>query len=119
MLALVAAHAGEAAFEIAAVEELVDDLRDNGAQKAVAGLVALHVHDQERVEMPRQALPERRLSGPARTIDLLHHANQCEEGVCYLTAYPKRMFRHDENGFQVPILTISQGRSRSSAPAYS
>jgi hypothetical protein len=32
--------------------------------------------------MPRQALPERRLPGPARTIDLLHHAAQCrKEGV--------------------------------------
>jgi len=82
VLALVAAHAGEAAFEIAAVQELVDDLRDDGAQEPVAGLVSLLVRLQERVEMPRQALPERRLPGPARTIDLLHHAAQCrKEGV--------------------------------------
>ena len=32
--AVVAADAGEAAFEVAAVEELVDDLRDDGAQGA-------------------------------------------------------------------------------------
>lgn len=39
MLAVVAAHAGEAVFEVAAVEELVDDLRDDGAQEAVPGLI--------------------------------------------------------------------------------
>ena len=82
MLAVVAAHAGEAVFEVAAVQELVDDFRDDRAQEAVAGLIALLVGLQERVEMPRQTLPERRLPGPARTIDLLHHAAQCrKEGV--------------------------------------
>jgi len=100
VLALVATHAGEAAFEVAAVQELVDDLRDNGAQKAVAGLVALLVHVQERVEMPRQALPERRLPGPARTIDLpfghelraewLHHADQCRKEGASSNGIPQK-----------------------------
>ena len=35
----VAPDAGESAFEVAAVEELVDDFRDNGAQEAVDGLI--------------------------------------------------------------------------------
>jgi hypothetical protein len=39
VLAVVAAHAGEAALQVAAIEELVDDLRDDGAQEAVAGLI--------------------------------------------------------------------------------
>jgi hypothetical protein len=82
VLAVIAAHAGEAVLEVAAVQELVDDLRDDGAQEAVAGLVALLVGSQKRIEMPGQAPPERRLPGPARTIDLLHHAAQCrKEGV--------------------------------------
>jgi hypothetical protein len=59
VLAVIAAHAGEAAFEVAAVQELVDHLRDDRAQEAVARLVALLVGSQKRVEMPRQALPER------------------------------------------------------------
>jgi hypothetical protein len=57
--ALIAADAGKATFQIATVEELVDDLRDDGAQEAVAGLVALLVRLQELVEMPRQTLPQR------------------------------------------------------------
>jgi len=51
VLAVFTPNAGEAAFEITAVEELVDDLRDNGPQEAVAGLVALLVAGEERVEM--------------------------------------------------------------------
>ena len=64
----------EPLFEIATMEKLVHDLRDGRTQEAVAGLVALLVALQERVEMPRQALPERRGLGLPGTIDLLHHA---------------------------------------------
>ena len=83
VLAVIAADAGEPALEVAAVEELVDDLRDDGAQEAVAGLVALLVDVQER---GRNAADRHCQSGdclgPARTIDLLHHAAQCrKEGV--------------------------------------
>jgi hypothetical protein len=39
VLAVVAAHASEAVFEVSAVEELVDDLRDDGAQEAVPRLI--------------------------------------------------------------------------------
>ena len=52
VLAVIAAHAGKAAFEVTAVEELVDHLRDDGAQEAVPGLVALLVQLQEPIEMP-------------------------------------------------------------------
>jgi hypothetical protein len=82
VLAVVAAHASKAVFEVTAVEELVDDLRDAGAQEAVPGLVLFLVKLQKRVEMPGKALPQGRCLGPARTIDLLHHAAQCrKEGV--------------------------------------
>ena len=39
VLAMVAADPGEAALQVAAVQELVDHLGDDGAQEAVAGLV--------------------------------------------------------------------------------
>lgn len=80
MVAVVAAHTGEALFQIAAVQKLVHDLRDDRAQETEAGLVACLVASEKAVEMSRQALPERRLPGPARTIDLLHHAAQCRKG---------------------------------------
>ena len=43
MAAVVAADAGEAPVEIAAVEEFVDDLGHDGAQGAEAGLVVVRV----------------------------------------------------------------------------
>ncbi len=49
MLAVIAAHAGEPAFKVAAVEELVDDLVDDGAKKTVLGLVAFLVDSQNPV----------------------------------------------------------------------
>jgi hypothetical protein len=42
---VIAAHAGEAAFEVAEVEELVDDLRDDRSQKAAPGLIAFLTPD--------------------------------------------------------------------------
>ena len=43
MFTVIAANAGEPSFQIAAIEELVHHLRDDGAQIAVPGLVALLV----------------------------------------------------------------------------
>ena len=80
VLAVFAADSGEPAFEIATVEELVDDLWDDGAQEAVPRLVAFRVGVQKRVTMVVEALPERRCFGSARTIDLIHHAAQCRQG---------------------------------------
>ena len=60
MGAFVAADTGETALQIAAVEKLIHNFRDDRAQEAVAGLVTLIVSAQEGVEMPRQALPKRR-----------------------------------------------------------
>ncbi len=76
--------AGEALLQIATVQKPVDHthLPDDWPQEAVEGLVAPLVVGQERIEVPGQALPQRRLPGPARTIDLPHHAAQCrKEGV--------------------------------------
>ena len=57
-LAVVAADAGEPALQIPAVHELVHHLGDDGAQVAVAGLVAFLVDRLKGVEMPGEALPE-------------------------------------------------------------
>jgi len=82
VFAVIAPDTRKASLQVATVQELVHHIRNDWAQEAVAGLVALLVHVHERVEMPRQALPEWRLPGPARTIDLLQHAAQCrKEGV--------------------------------------
>ena len=82
MLAVVAAHAGEPAFKVAAVEELIHHLRDDRAQEAEPRLVPLLVGVQKPVKMLLEALPQGRCLGPARTIDLIHHADQCiKEGV--------------------------------------
>ena len=66
----VAADAGEAVFEVAAVHKLIHDLRDDRAQEAVAGLKALFVDSEKRGEMPGQALPEGRGPGLALAVGL-------------------------------------------------
>ncbi len=82
MAAVIAADPGKAAFQVAAVEELVDDFRDDGSQEAVAGLVPLLVDLQKPVEIPLQALPQRRGLGLLGTVGLHNHALQRrQEGV--------------------------------------
>ena len=56
VLAMVAANPGEAALQVAAIQELVDHLWDDGPQAAVAGLVLLGI-----------SLPRTRRSGGGRT----------------------------------------------------
>ena len=68
--AMVAAEAGEAAVEVAAVEEFMDDLRDGRAQGAEAGLVVLRVDFDEGGEVAMGALPEGRLARIAGAIGL-------------------------------------------------
>ena len=70
MLAMVAANPGEAALQVAAVQELVDDLGDDGAQDAVARLVSLRISRLELVVVAVGALPERRLFRISGAIDL-------------------------------------------------
>ena len=48
---MVAPDTGEAALQVATVEELVHDLRNDRAQEAVAWLVALLVGVQKSVEV--------------------------------------------------------------------
>ena len=82
MFAVVAAYAGETVFEVPAVEELVHDLGDDRPKEAVTGLVAFFISLEKCVEMPLDALPQRRCLGLPGTIDLLHHADHCrKEGV--------------------------------------
>ncbi len=63
MLTVVAAYTSEPPFQIAAIQELADDLRDDRAQDAVAGLVAFLVDIQERIEVSRRTV--------ARDLDFL------------------------------------------------
>jgi len=79
-LAVIAADAGEAALQIAAVHELVHHFGDNGAQVAVAGLIAFLIDRLKGVEMPGEALPEWRCPWLSGTINLRNHAPQCTEG---------------------------------------
>ena len=61
VLAAVAADPGEAAFEVAAFEEFVDDFGDDGAQAAIARLVSRRVNRLKLAVVAVGALPERRL----------------------------------------------------------
>jgi len=82
VFAVIAPDTRKASLQVATVEELVDHIRNDWAQEAVAGLVLLFVVLEKRVKMPGEALPERRGLGLAGTIDLIHHAAQCrKEGV--------------------------------------
>ena len=74
--AVVSADAGEAAVEVAAVEEFVDDLRDDGAQGTEAGLIVVRVGFDELGEVPVGALPEGRAARIAGAVEV--HGPQVE-----------------------------------------
>lgn len=67
---MVTADADEAAIEVAAVEEFVDDLGDDRAQGTEAGLVVVRVEFDKRGEVAVSALPEERLSRVAGAVEL-------------------------------------------------
>ncbi len=75
--AVVTADASETAFEGAAVEELVDDLRDGGTQRSVAGLIVFRVTCEEGGKVAMGALPERRFARISGTIEF-HGVPLCE-----------------------------------------
>jgi hypothetical protein len=58
VLAVVAAEAGEAAVEVAAVDKLVDHLRYDRAQAAQSGLIVIGVDSDKLSEVPVGTLPE-------------------------------------------------------------
>ena len=70
VFAMVAANPGKAAFKVAALEEFVDDLLDDGAQGTEARLVLLGISLLERVIMTVGALPERGLFWVSGAINL-------------------------------------------------
>jgi hypothetical protein len=70
VLAMVATDAGKPAFQVAAIQELVDHFGDDGAEESVAGLMLLRIGLLELVVMAVGALPERRLFGIAGVISL-------------------------------------------------
>ena len=76
---MVAADADEAAIEVAAVQEFVDDLRDDGAQGTEAGLVVVRVGFDELGEVAVGALPEGRLSRVAGAVEV--HGQNLDWGV--------------------------------------
>jgi hypothetical protein len=86
VLAMVAPDAGEAALQVAAVEEFVDHLGDDGAEEAVAGLVLLGIDFLELVVVAVGALPERRLFRISGAIGLHESIRQYKGDVCHLTA---------------------------------
>ena len=73
---MVAADPGEAAVEVAAVEEFVDNLEHDGAQGAEAGLVVVRIGFDELGEVAMGALPEERLSRVAGAVKL--HDGTCQ-----------------------------------------
>jgi len=70
VVAVIAPNAGEAVLQVATLQELVHDRRDDRAQEPVAGLEMRLVAGAKGVEMPRQALPERRCPGFSRSAGL-------------------------------------------------
>jgi len=94
VFAVIAAHAGKPVLQVAAVQKLIHDFRDDRAQEAIAGLVTLLVSVQEGIEISRQALPQWRCLGLPGTIDLLLHARQCiQMGVSSNGIPPKKVLR--------------------------
>ena len=89
-LAVVTADSGEAPFQVPAVHELVHHLGDDGAQKAVTGLIPLFIHRLKAVEMPGKALPEGRCPWLSRTINLRNHAPQRTEGAVSNSGTPPK-----------------------------
>ena len=70
MAAVAAADTGEAAVEVAAVEEFADDLRDDRAQGTEAGLVVVWIDFDEGGEVAVGALPEGRAARVAGAVKL-------------------------------------------------
>lgn len=70
VFAMVAANAGEAARQVAAIEILVDHFRNDGAQQAVTGLVLFGVDLFEVVVVAVCTLPEGRHFGISGAIGL-------------------------------------------------
>ncbi len=68
--AVVTADACEAAFEGAAVEEFVDDLRDGGTQRPLARLIVVRVTGEEGRKVAMGALPEGGFARIACPVDL-------------------------------------------------
>jgi hypothetical protein len=76
------AHAGEAALQVAAVEVLAHDLRNDRAQVAEFRFEFQGIDGQEIVEISGDAPPERRGPRLPGTVGLYNRAPQCrKEGV--------------------------------------
>ena len=88
MVAVIAPDAGEAVFQVATVQELVHDLGDDRAKEAVAGLKMCLVAGAKGVEMPRQALPERRCLWFPRSVGL-HSTGVYATRTLNLTLVPR------------------------------
>lgn len=75
MSAVVATDTAKPLCEVAAVQEPVHDLGDDGSRVAVTGLKARLIGGKKGVKMPSQ----RRGLGLSVTVDLIRHAPQCNK----------------------------------------
>ena len=74
LFAVVAPDAGEAVFKIATIDEFVHHLGNDRAQEPIAFLVAFLVLAEERIKVPKQALPKRRGLRLSRAVCRTGHA---------------------------------------------
>jgi hypothetical protein len=89
---VIAANPGKPLLQVAAIKELLHHFRDDGAEVAVPGLVALLIDLDKGIKVPGQALPQWRGFGLAGTIGLRNHAHYCnKEGVSSNGTPPKKM----------------------------
>ncbi len=86
-LTVVAADAGEALFEIAAVRKLVDDLGDDRPQEAVPGLVTLLADLRERLETSGKASAQGDALGWRERWTCSTMPPSVEKRVCHPMAY--------------------------------
>jgi len=90
MLAMVAANPGEPVLQIAAIQELVDHLRNDETQGAAARLMTFGIGLLERVIVAVGRLPERRLFRISSAIDLHESIRQHKPDVRHLTAHVQK-----------------------------
>jgi hypothetical protein len=76
LFAMVAADAGQPVLQIATIEEFVHHLGNDRTQEPIAFLVAFLVLAEERIKVPKQALPQRRGLRLSQTVCRAGHARR-------------------------------------------
>jgi hypothetical protein len=99
MVAMVAANAGETAFEVAALQEFMHHFGDGASQHTAARLVGLGISRLELVVVAVGNLPQRRLLRISGAIGLHLSARQHKDDLCHLTAQVQK----HENRHSPPV----------------